>query len=180
MTISEAINKIDSLKPNGYSQTDKISWLSLADGMIKNNIIDTHEGADEEKAIEGYIKSRAEAYEKEVEKYAKRNGVSIEEARTKVDYTEITYKEAEEHIRATRPDIFFNGYNDDTPLDTELIVKAPYDELYISFLASKIDFFNGEFVRYNNNIVRFNDTMTAYGNHYNRTHMPKGKHIKYY
>lgn len=180
MTISEAINKIDSLKPNGYSQTDKISWLSLADGMIKNNIIDTHEIDGEQAAIEEYIKGRAEAYEKDVEEYAKINEVTIEEARENIEFHEISYKEAKEHIRATRTDLFFNGYNDDTPLDTELIVKAPYDELYISFLASKIDFFNGEFVRYNNNIVRFNDTMTAYGNHYNRTHMPKGKHIKYY
>ena len=180
MTISEAINKIDSLKPNGYSQTDKISWLSLADGMIKNNIIDTHEIDGEQAAIEEYIKGRAEAYEKDVEEYAKINEVTIEEARENIEFHEISYKEAKEHIRATRTDLFFNGYNDDTPLDTELVVKAPYDELYISFLASKIDFFNGEFVRYNNNIVRFNDTMTAYGNHYNRTHMPKGKHIKYY
>lgn len=123
MTISEAITKIDSLKPNGYSQTDKIGWLSLVDGVIKNNIIDTHEGGE---------------------------------------------------------DITFNGYDDDTPLDTELIVKAPYDELYLSWLASKIDFYNGEYARYNNNITRYNDAITAYKNHYNRTHMPKGKSIKYF
>lgn len=123
MTISEAIAKIDSLKPNGYSQNDKIGWLSLADGMIKNNIIDTHEGGE---------------------------------------------------------DITFNGYEDNTPLDTELIVKAPYDELYVSWLASKIDYFNGEYARYNNNIVRFNDTLSAYTNHYNRTHMPKGKNLKFF
>jgi hypothetical protein len=123
MTISEAIAKIDSLKPNGYSQTDKIGWLSLADGMIKNNIIDTHEGGE---------------------------GVN------------------------------FNGYDDETPLDTELIVNAPYDELYLSWLASKIDFFNGEYARYNNNVTRYHDTLSAYTNHYNRTHMPKGKNIKYF
>ena len=123
MTISEAIAKIDSLKPNGYSQTDKIGWLSLADGMIKNNVIDTHEGGEA---------------------------------------------------------IAFNGYDDNTPLDTELIVKAPYDEMYVSWLASKIDYFNGEYARYNNNIVRFNDTLSAYTNYYNRTHMPKGKSIKYF
>ena len=123
MTISEAIAKIDSLKPNGYSQTDKIGWLSLADGMIKNNIIDTHEGGE---------------------------GVT------------------------------FNGYDGNTPIDTELIVNAPYDELYVSWLASKIDYFNGEYARYNNNIVRFNDTLSAYTNHYNRTHMPKGKNLKFF
>ena len=123
MTINEAITRHDSLKPNGYSQTDKIGWLSIVDGMIKNNIIDTHEGGEE---------------------------------------------------------VTFNGYDDDTPPDTELIVKAPYDELYISWLSAMVDFHNGEFTRYNNNIVRYNDTLTAYANHYNRTHMPKGKTIKYF
>ena len=123
MTISEAIAKVDSLKPNGYSDNDKIGWLSLADGMIKNNIIDTHEGGE---------------------------------------------------------DVIFNGYDERTSIDTELIVKAPYDEMYLSWLSSKIDFFNGEYARYNNNITRFNDTLTAYKNYYTRTHMPKGKTIKYF
>jgi hypothetical protein len=46
MTIIEAISKIDSLKPNNYSQEDKIEWLSNLDGIIKTEIIDTHEGSD--------------------------------------------------------------------------------------------------------------------------------------
>ena len=121
MTINEAITRLDSLKPNGYTLPDKIGWLSIVDGMIKNNIIDTHEGGE---------------------------AVTV------------------------------NGYNDDTPLDTELIVKAPSDELYLSWLSSKVDYYNGEYLKYNNNIVRYNDTLTAYANYYNRTHMPKGKKIK--
>ena len=46
MTIIEVINKTDSLKPNNYSQEDKIAWLSNLDGIIKTEIIDTHEGSD--------------------------------------------------------------------------------------------------------------------------------------
>lgn len=46
MTIIEAINKIDTLKPNSYTQTDKIKWLSNLDGIIKKEIIDTHEGSE--------------------------------------------------------------------------------------------------------------------------------------
>ena len=46
MTIIEAINRIDSLKPNNYTQEDKIKWLSTIDGVIKEEIINTHEGAD--------------------------------------------------------------------------------------------------------------------------------------
>ena len=47
MTIIEAINKIDSLKPNNYSQNDKLAWLSKIDGIIKAEIIDTHEGGED-------------------------------------------------------------------------------------------------------------------------------------
>lgn len=46
MTIIEAINKIDSLKPNTYTQEDKIEWLSNLDGIIKKELIDTHEGSE--------------------------------------------------------------------------------------------------------------------------------------
>ena len=46
MTIIEAINRIDSLKPNNYTHEDKISWLSTLDGIIKKQIVDTHEGAE--------------------------------------------------------------------------------------------------------------------------------------
>ena len=53
MTIIEAINKIDSLKPNSYTQEDKIKWLSILDGIIKKEIIDTHEGS-EDVTFDGY------------------------------------------------------------------------------------------------------------------------------
>lgn len=46
MTIIEAINRIDSLKPNNYTQEEKISWLSTLEGIIKTEIIDTHEGSE--------------------------------------------------------------------------------------------------------------------------------------
>lgn len=46
MTIIEAINIIDTLKPNSYTQLDKIRWLSDLDGIIKTGIIDTHEGGE--------------------------------------------------------------------------------------------------------------------------------------
>ena len=46
MTIIEAINRIDALKHNTYTQTDKVRWLSRLDWMVKRHIIDTHEGAD--------------------------------------------------------------------------------------------------------------------------------------
>lgn len=46
MTIIEAINKIDDLKHNTYSQEDKVGWLSRLDSMVKRLLIDTHEGGE--------------------------------------------------------------------------------------------------------------------------------------
>ena len=46
MTISEAIARIDSLKPNPYSVKQKICWLSNLEAMVKQLVIDTQEGGD--------------------------------------------------------------------------------------------------------------------------------------
>ena len=46
MTIREAISRTDAVKPNAYGETAKIIWLSELDGMIKAEIIDTHQGGE--------------------------------------------------------------------------------------------------------------------------------------
>ena len=46
MTILEAINRVDATKPNSYTQIEKVDWLSTLDGIIKKEIIDTHEGGE--------------------------------------------------------------------------------------------------------------------------------------
>lgn len=53
MTIMGAINHIDAVKPNVYSQTEKIKWLSTLDGVVKAEVIDAHTGA-EKVTFEGY------------------------------------------------------------------------------------------------------------------------------
>lgn len=47
MTIMEAIYRADAQKPNVYSQEEKIRWLSALDGLVKKEIIDTHEGGED-------------------------------------------------------------------------------------------------------------------------------------
>lgn len=46
MTIMGALDHIDKIKPNTYSQSEKIRWLSELDGTVKTAIIDTHEGGE--------------------------------------------------------------------------------------------------------------------------------------
>lgn len=123
MTIIEAINRVDSLKPNNYSQHDKVAWLSNIEGIIKAELVDTHEGGE---------------------------------------------------------DITFNGYDSSTDINTELIAPAPFDELYVRWLESQIDYANGEYGKYNNSKAMYNTEYGAYEKHYNRMHLPKGKKFKYF
>jgi hypothetical protein len=115
MTIIEAINGIDTIKPNKYTQDQKIEWLKRLDGLVKEQVIDTHEGGE---------------------------NVIIE------DYTTAS-------------------------VQTELLIPSPYDEVYINYLAMKIDFANGEYRKYNNSAVVYNTSMNEFKKWYNREHMPK-------
>lgn len=47
MKICEAISQINSLKPNTYSDKQKIYWLSQVESMIKRLVIDAHEGGEQ-------------------------------------------------------------------------------------------------------------------------------------
>lgn len=123
MTIIEAINCIDATNPNNYTQPEKVAWLSTLDGVIKKEIIDTHEGAEA---------------------------------------------------------VTFNGYTEETPLDTELLVPAPYDEVYLFWLQSKIDYWNGEMGKYNNSISMYNTAYSAFEKAYNREHKPITTKFKFF
>ena len=123
MKIIEAISRLDSMKHNTYTQSDKVAWLSRLDSMVKKHIIDTHEGADA---------------------------------------------------------VTFTGYDDSTDIQTELLVPAPYDEMYLRWMEAQIDYHNGEYGKYNNAVDMFTTSYEAYQNYYNRTHMPVGKHMKYF
>ena len=123
MKIIEAINRIDSLKHNTYTQNEKVAWLSRLDSMVKRLIIDTHEDGD---------------------------------------------------------DITFTGYDDTTDPETELLVPAPFDEMYLRWLEAQIDYTNGEYDKYNNSVLMYQAAYDGYANYYNRNHMPKGKKIKFF
>lgn len=123
MTIMEAINRIDAIKPNRYSQDEKVHWLSTLDGIIKAKIIDTHDGSEK---------------------------------------------------------IAFDGYTEKTSLAKQLLVPAPYDEIYLFWLESKIDYWNGEMGRYNNSISMYNTTYEEYARYYHHTHRPKSKKINFF
>ena len=68
--------------------------------------------------------------------------------------------------------ISFYGYDSLSDMETELLVPAPYDEMYLRWLEAMIDYHNSDDDRYNNAIILFNNAYEGYKKHYTRTHMP--------
>lgn len=123
MTLIEAITKIKSIKPNTFLQQDIIRWLSVLDGIIKKEIIDTHEDGE---------------------------------------------------------DVTFNGYNESSDLTINMLVPAPYDDIYIHWLEAQMDYANGEYKKYNNSLAVYNEAYKNFERYYNRTHMAKGTKFKFF
>ena len=118
MKINEALTKLDALKPNNYTDAEKIGWLDHIERVLYTEIFSKHED-DPTIVIE--------------------SGDDGEEIETKG----------------------FNGYDDDTDLDTELLVPDTYADLYVHYLMSQVDYYNAEFDRYQNTSTMFN---TSYKN----------------
>ena len=75
--------------------------------------------------------------------------------------------------------IKFNGY-DNNSSETELLVPFPYDELYVQYLESKIDYANGEMTRYNISATNYNASYSDFEAWYHKTHKSKRVKFKYW
>lgn len=47
MTLQSAINEADSLRPNDFTQAQKLRWLNDLDGLIFREVFMTHFGAEQ-------------------------------------------------------------------------------------------------------------------------------------
>ena len=74
----------------------------------------------------------------------------------------------------------FRDYGPETPLEQELLVPAPYDELYLHYLTAMMDYHNAEFDRYNRSMGLYQAVLSAFTNFYNRTHLPLGQRFGYF
>ena len=116
MTIIEAVNQIDNLKRNTFSQKQKIIWLSRLESMVKRLVIDTHEGGE---------------------------------------------------------DVSFDGFTENTDLQTVLMMPEPFDEAYIFWLEAQIHYANEDIDMYNSAITMFNAAFREHKDDYKRTHTTK-------
>lgn len=52
----------------------------------------------------------------------------------------------------------------------ELLIPAPYEEVYERYLVTRLEAASGDAVRYNNAFSRFRALYDDFADHYNRTH----------
>ena len=61
-----------------------------------------------------------------------------------------------------------------------LLIPAPHDDIYLKWLETKIDYYNAEYVKYNNSSTAFNNAYSAFERCYNRQHMPIQHKLKFF
>ena len=83
------------------------------------------------------------------------------------------------YITHDNGEIPFTDFDSETFADDKLFVSAPYDEIYMQYLCVKIDYYNAEYERYNNDTATFTALYNSYATHYNREHMPATAELKY-
>jgi hypothetical protein len=111
MTPNKAIEIVDKLKLNSYSEEDKLRWINELEGMAQRLVFQ----------------------EDEIMQYA---------------------------------------YPDD--MDKELLITAPYDDVYTLFLEAKIDYYNREYGNYNNSAMMFEAQYNEFKKDYIRKHQARG------
>ena len=71
-------------------------------------------------------------------------------------------------------EVDFTPYKYPDDLDKELLIPAPYDNVYATYVEAKIDYYNKEFGNYNNSVGMFDGMFTEYKKAYIREHQAKG------
>lgn len=92
----------------------------------------------------------------------------LKELETQLKNESLTREQYDELIDKTKP----YYYPDD--MDKELLVPAPFEDVYIFYLQAQIDYHNKEYANYNNSALRFETLYNEYKKDYIRKHQAKG------
>jgi hypothetical protein len=66
----------------------------------------------------------------------------------------------------------FTPYTPETPGNTELLIPAPHEMVYLWYMEAMVDYACGEFVRYNNAMEQFTAAYRRFADSYHRQHSP--------
>lgn len=72
----------------------------------------------------------------------------------------------------------FDGYTEDTNIDnTCLLLPDTFSKVYIHWLEAQIDYWNGEYARYNNSITMFNTEWSRFEHWFVSKHKKKHRFV---
>ena len=143
MTIQEALDIVDEMKPNMMSRKLKVKYLQEIEQLIWDEIVVNH-----------YQKHDPPAPPEEPPWWPKPFDVWPGHP---------VPPETQE-----KP-----AYSEETDPGTEMIAQDPYSMVYVYWLMSKIDIQNQEDERYNIDRMRFENAYDTFSDWYTRTHMPR-------
>ena len=81
-------------------------------------------------------------------------------------------------LRETIGDNSFKGYSFPEDKDKELVLKAPYDNIYELYIIAMSDFFSGELASYSASAILFEQAYSEFRKNYLRNNLPPYKNIR--
>lgn len=164
MTIKEAIDRVDLLKPNTHTTAQKALWLSELDTRLYWNLVRKVNVYDEfDETGDTTYDTGDEVTFQNVPNICQADGVTESPLDAPTSWAEETW---------TGYDSEDVGYDE----DTVLLCPVPYDiPLYTYWLSAQISFWNREINFYNNELSMFNATWQQVANHLFRTFTPVQK-----
>ena len=75
--------------------------------------------------------------------------------------------------RAVGNNIEFKPYNIAVDAEKELLIPDENCDVYLHYLAAKIDYWNSEIDRYNNSVAMYSASWQSFATKYRRNHIPK-------
>lgn len=157
MTIQEAIDRVDRMKPNQLEPEEKINMLCKLDQMIWNEIFTKYKIGYQES-----VQPQPDGYWPD-------------------PLSPDPISEKPQHRTPSISDIVPPKplYTNETDTSTELLVESPYDDVYPFYLAAKIDLINQEFDLYSNNQALYNNAYQTYVDYVHRTYPPRARRTRW-
>ena len=150
-SINEVIQRVSLVRPDAYPDESKAHWLCELDGKLKQEVILQHKLTPGRKCT-GKAVLCPECMSNEGLEYNKH-----------LDMSRCSCG------RDNGPKIPESFAKDG---DMELLVKAPYDNLYDLYIAAHIDLYNRENDNYNDSVTVYEQARHEWQRKYHQTHLP--------
>lgn len=147
MQVRELFTALDRMRPNAFTDGEKLYFLNTIEGRIYREILEKAEPLPPV-CLPSVWKEKPEEEKMEEEK---------------------TEEETEKELSRLP---CFRPFREGEEM-RELAVPVPYTDIYLYYLAAMIDFHNGDSSRYNDTMVLFNQAWADFAACYRQTHKPR-------